>query len=231
MTERSAILVLVVAALAFARADDKPAKAESPGNGVIMLKEAWEANDLDAVVARYVEPGASYIRSDLAALRLIERAQERLGRAVAEKLSAASEEELVPKEKRATAPFVNASLTMLGSRIKGDRATTKFRVATREGERFFRFTHVLKDGDWKIVLAGIDGIPLDEKAFRSMATITQAHEAAARGFDKISAEIEGGVLSGKDAIRKRIVSVITDEREATTAEERGERRDDGHEND
>src|SRR5271163_3353849 len=113
MTERSAILVLVVAALAFARADDKPAKAESPGNGVIMLKEAWEANDLDAVVARYVEPGASYIRSDLAALRLIERAQERLGRAVAEKLSAASEEELVPKEKRATAPFVNASLTML----------------------------------------------------------------------------------------------------------------------
>src|SRR5271169_2519720 len=133
MARASLLATLLLAALASARAQDKPAKAESPGNGVIMLKEAWEAGDLDAVVARYVEPGASFIRSDLAALRLIERAQEKLGHAVSERLSPAASEELVPKEKRATAPLVNASLTMLGSRIKGDKATTKFRVATREG--------------------------------------------------------------------------------------------------
>lgn len=224
--KRSVAILVVLGAAALAQE-----RAASPGNGVVLLKEAWEAGDLNAVVARYAEPGASYLRSDLAMLRRVERAQETLGSAVRAKLGAAAEQELVPQEKRVVSPLQNASVTMLMSKIKGDRATTKFRVATREGERFFRFTHVREAGEWKILLAGIDGIPLDEKALKRMATITEAHGRAADSLERLASDVTAGVLSGKDAIKKKIARILAEERQAAISEERSERRDDGHEND
>lgn len=222
-------------ALSAAHADDKaapPEKATTPGQGVILLKQAWDRGDLDAVVARYAEPGASFIRSDLAALRRVETAQQELARAVGAKLSLAAAEELIPEEKRATSPLLNANVTMLASRVKGDRATTKFRVATKEGERFFRYTHVLgADGEWRIVLASLDGVPLDDKSLKQMATATAAHARAAAEMDKVAREIMAGTLSGKDPIRKRIVQLLADEKRAVEEDQRGERRDELHEND
>jgi hypothetical protein len=210
---------------------EKPVRADSPGKGVLMLKEAWEERDLGAIVARYVEPGASYVRSDIDALRHIERAQEKLGEAVRARLGPAAELVEVPKEPRFVSALANATLAELATRIKGDRASTKFRVATREGERFFRFQHVLQGGDWKIVLSGIDGIPLDERGFQHLAAVTEAHLHAAEGFERIAAELTAGTLSAKEEVRKQIKRVLDDEQAATAAEERGGRRDDGHEND
>lgn len=233
---RRTVLLLLVALgpLAVARAQDgKPVKAPTPGHGVILLKEAWDAGDLDAIVARYAEPGASYIRSDLAALRRVEDAQTDLARAVTEKVNAAAAEELVPQEKRIGSPLANASVTMLASRIKTERtATTKFRVATKEGERFFRFTHVLgADGDWKIVLSSLDGAVLDDKALKHLAAVTDAHAHAADEMLEVAREVRAGTLRGRDAIKKRIVQLLADEKRAVEEDERGEKHDELHEND
>ncbi len=230
---KHAPLIILALAPLLARAQEKPLHADSPGRGVLMLQEAWEERNFDpeTVAARYVEPGASYVRSDIAALQRIERAQDKLGEAVRSRLGPAAELVEVPKERRVTSPFVNATLAQLESKIKGDRATTKFRVATREGERFFRFTHLLRDGDWKIVLSGIDGVPLDDRGFQHLGAVTQAHLRAAEGFERIAADLAAGTLSAKEEVRKQIKRVLEDEHAATAAEERGERRDDGHEND
>ncbi len=224
---------LALAALA-ARADDKaekPEKAPTPGHAVILLKQAWDKGDLDAIVARYAEPGASFIRSDLAALKRIEDAQTELATAITEKLSAAAAEELVPPEKRLSSPLLAANVTMLASRVKNDRASTKFRVATKEGERFFRFTHVLVDGDWKIVVASLDGTPLDEKALALVAAATAAHGRAADELSKLAREVRAGTVGGRDAIRKRIGALLAEEKRAIDEDKRGEKRDELHDND
>ncbi len=233
MARSIALLLALGCALAAAHAQEKPAKAPTPGHGVIFLKEAWETNDADLVVARYAEPGASFLRSDLAALKSVEHAEKELARAVSAKLGAAASEEIVPQEKRLVSPLVGASVTLLPGteRIRGDHATTKFRVATRDGERFFRFTHVLVDGDWKIVLSGIDGVVLDGKALERVKDGTAAHARAAEALLQEARGLDAGSVPSKDTLRKRIVAILEDERRTIDAGERGERHDDGHEND
>ena len=50
-------------------------------------------------------------------------------------------------KKRATSPLASATVTMLVAPIKGETASAKFRVASREGERFFKFTFVRRDAN------------------------------------------------------------------------------------
>jgi hypothetical protein len=239
---RRALLVLLVLSGTIAFADDKNAKAPTPGHGVIMLKAAWESGDLDAVVRRYAEPGASYIRSDLAAQRKVEQARDDLGKAVREKLGAGAEKALLePWPRRLTSPLVDASVVLCpnGERIKGDHATTHFRVSPAPkdgdrtgGDRYFRFVHVrASDGDWKIVLSTTDGVPLDAKALEHVAAGSRAHEKAALALLETARDVRAGNLSGKEPIRKKIEQIFAEERRVIEGEQQVERRDEGHEND
>jgi hypothetical protein len=240
-----------------------PEKAAGPGQAVLLLKNAWEtasgndpkaaleaASDPDPekrrayrekrraedelVVYRYAEPSASHVRSDVAASRRIEDASLDLAKAVREKLGPAAEAELVTKEVRATCPLAGATVTMLASKIQGNKATAKFRIATPQGERFFRYAFLQvssgppsaapptappRDVQWKIVLSTIEGTPFDDAALALMAEVTTIKEKTADALELAAKEVASGNLMSRDGIRRRLALLAERERAALGAVE------------
>src|SRR5947209_8702544 len=171
-------------------ANGKPAAkvAGDPTQAISLLKAAWEAKDDAAVAARYAEPGATCVKRELLSGRKLETAQATLAKLAREKLDVASLADLGLDEHHPGSPLTAGTVTVTVQERGADpqKAQALVRIESLEGIRAMRVSLVLRSGDWKIVLASVDGIPVDDAGLLRLAATSEAREQTAAEVEAVA---------------------------------------------